>query len=73
MAIYKHDRVSELGNTANKFSKWLEWDSNPGPADCKNNAMGAWPRCVHRVQSSLLDLDLFYKIEREEKCAKFSS
>ena len=59
MAIYKHDRVSELGNTTNKFSKWLERDSNQGPADCENNAMGTWPRCLHRVQSSIIDLDLF--------------
>ena len=26
--IYKHDRVTELGNIANKSCKWLEGDSN---------------------------------------------
>ena len=49
--IYKHDRVSELGNIASKSSKWLEGDSN--------EEQRAWPRCVHRVQSikfSLLEL-----------------
>ena len=51
LAIYKLGRVSELGMTENKSSKWPEQDSNPGPPDCESDALTTWPRCLLAQQN----------------------
>ena len=45
----------------NKSSKWPEWDSNPGPPDCKSaDALTTRPRCLYKKTNllcKLLDLN----------------
>ena len=48
--IYKHGRGFELGTTENKSSKWPERDLNPGPSDCKSDALTTRPRCLPNWQ-----------------------
>jgi len=47
LAIYKRGRGFELGTTENKCIKWPGRDSNPGPPDCKSDALSTRPRCLH--------------------------
>ena len=66
MAIYKRGRGFELGTTENKSSKWPERDSNPGPPDCKSDALTTRPRCLPMK-------DGFEEIEHEFPFSTFRS
>ena len=47
------------GHTEYKFSKWPEWDSNPGPPNCKSDLPTTWPRCLHIINYFVLQPFVF--------------
>ena len=64
MAIYKRGQGFELGMTENKSSKWPEQDVNPGPLDCKPDALTTQPHCFLISLSLSLSLSLLFVILR---------
>ena len=46
LAIHKRGRGSKLETTESKSSRWLEWDSNPGPPNCEPKTLSTRPRCL---------------------------
>ena len=67
MAIYKRGQGFETGKIGNKSSEWPKRDSNPGPPDCKSDAMTTSNACWFLFAPTfLITIDHFSVIDGSE-------